>query len=357
MERSLIYNHDQLLLYLAAIGYDLATHNPSVANLELIVGLHLRTFPFENTSMHYTESHSMDVTHEGIFQRLVVDQHGGSYCFGLNRILMEMLKLLGYRVSPGSARVNRNSEPGPKSSSSSSTQPNFGPTSHMLLFVQLPESALSETYVVDVGFGGSCLMRPILLKDGAEAKGMTGSEHHRLVVAPPETSGIHFSSNSTSEWYLQIQHLKPPATTSYSPTNWRTLYAFYLHPASQPDYDNASYIITHHPSSNIFRSSVVAVLPFLIASPPSLPNASDNSLLASVIAELIKPEEGDMGKFVLFGNTLKLSVGHTAKVMKTMESEAERVALLKDFFNVRVAEEGVRWIEGREAALEARARS
>lgn len=219
-------------------------------------------------------------------------------------------------------------------------------------------------------------MRPILLKDGAEAKGMTGSEHHRLVVAPPETSGIHFSSNSTSgklssllnaqtcteeqaapEWYLQIQHLKPPATTSYSPTNWRTLYAFYLHPASQPDYDNASYIITHHPSSNIFRSSVVAVLPFLIASPPSLPNASDNSLLASVIAELIKPEEGDMGKFVLFGNTLKLSVGHTAKVMKTMESEAERVALLKDFFNVRVAEEGVRWIEGREAALEARARS
>lgn len=38
----------------------------------------------------------MDVTAEGVFQRLVVDRLGGSYCFGLNTLLLEVLKGLGF---------------------------------------------------------------------------------------------------------------------------------------------------------------------------------------------------------------------------------------------------------------------
>lgn len=41
----------------------------------------------------------MDVTHEGLFQRFVVEGKGGSYCFGQNTLFLEMLRALGYRYA------------------------------------------------------------------------------------------------------------------------------------------------------------------------------------------------------------------------------------------------------------------
>lgn len=43
-----------------------------------------------------TANHKMDVTPEGIFERFMKRQ-GGSYCFGQNGLLLQMLRGLGFR--------------------------------------------------------------------------------------------------------------------------------------------------------------------------------------------------------------------------------------------------------------------
>jgi arylamine N-acetyltransferase len=43
-----------------------------------------------------TPAHTMDVSHEGAFKRLVLERRG-SYCFGHNGVFLGMLRALGYR--------------------------------------------------------------------------------------------------------------------------------------------------------------------------------------------------------------------------------------------------------------------
>lgn len=61
----------------------------------------------------------------------------------------------------------------------------------MMLFVQpIPDS--NETYVVDVGFGGSNLARPILLSDENEwgIPGAAPPERHRLIRGAHPSSSL-----------------------------------------------------------------------------------------------------------------------------------------------------------------------
>ena len=57
--------------------------------------------------------------------------------------------------------------------------PQFTPTTHMVLLVQPVENS-NATYMVDVGFGGNCPVRPILLNEGEVVMGSTPTERHRL---------------------------------------------------------------------------------------------------------------------------------------------------------------------------------
>jgi arylamine N-acetyltransferase len=47
--------------------------------------------------LYSTPEHFMDVSPQGVFQRLVQDHKGGSYCFGQNTLFLGMLRGLGYR--------------------------------------------------------------------------------------------------------------------------------------------------------------------------------------------------------------------------------------------------------------------
>jgi len=58
--------------------------------------LHVLSIPLENTEMHYTPEHILNVTPEGLFHRLIVEGKG-SYCFGNNGLMLEMLRGLGFR--------------------------------------------------------------------------------------------------------------------------------------------------------------------------------------------------------------------------------------------------------------------
>jgi arylamine N-acetyltransferase len=62
---------------------------------------------------------------------------------------------------------------------------------HLIILVQ-PSKKDNRTYVVDVGVGSSCLMRPLLLSTDPEnfVYGMTKTERHRIVFEPREETSL-----------------------------------------------------------------------------------------------------------------------------------------------------------------------
>ncbi|TFK95326.1 hypothetical protein BDV98DRAFT_402908 [Pterulicium gracile] len=149
--------------------------------------------PRSTSNLNSTPTHAMDVTSQGVFRHFVAERRGGSYCFGHNVLLLEVLKGLGYHVYSGGAELEDLLPP----------LQTMTRCAHMILFVQIPGDSSGATYVADVGLGVSGLIRPILLSDDRDnvAKGATPSEVHRLRRIPTpeghEDDTAHQSSNTS----------------------------------------------------------------------------------------------------------------------------------------------------------------
>jgi N-hydroxyarylamine O-acetyltransferase len=99
----------------------------------------------------------------------------------------------------------------------------------MLLRVDVEDAA----YVVDVGFGGQTLTGPVLLQ--ADLEQVTPHEPFRL-------------ARRGEDWvlYTLVQG------------EWKALYRFDLQPQCLPDYELASWYLSHHPQSHFVTSLVAA---------------------------------------------------------------------------------------------------
>lgn len=122
---------------------------PTLDFLNRIIHAHHCSIPFENTEVFLAGGVSLKV--EDIFRKLV-SQHRGGYCFEHNRLLAQILQVLGYVVEPKEARVFLDD--------GITLRKQYCPTrNHILLLVTIPQSTVSsqvkaqELYVVDVGFG------------------------------------------------------------------------------------------------------------------------------------------------------------------------------------------------------------
>ncbi|KDQ51843.1 hypothetical protein JAAARDRAFT_40667 [Jaapia argillacea MUCL 33604] len=302
----------------------------NLETLTTLVRVHLVAFPFENTAMHYTPDHDMDVTPEGVFDRLVSEKKGkGSYCFGQNTLLLGMLRGLGYRAYPSAGRVNK-SPPYLK-------HPNYEPMSHMIIFVQ-PIVNSNQTYLVDAGFGGSGPSRPILLSDATDnvVKGTAPPEEHRLTRGPhPDCSRERPHSGSTGtcslDWRLETRNgIKFP--------DWHILYAFGEAEFYQPDFESLSFSVAKRPGPGIFWQSVICIKHFWVSS-------EDGG----------RKEDGCLGKYVMFGGKVKREIGGEEEaIIDELKDEAERIQVLRETFGLQL-EDGVEsHIEGRDAALKSK---
>ena len=120
--------------YLRRIGFDGSRH-PSAATLRELHSRHLSTVPFENLDIALGTIIRLEP--EALFEKIVVRRRGG-FCYELNSVFCDLLRVLGFRVDMLSARVSRRSG-------------GFGPEfDHMLLKV-----SLEEPWIADVGFGDS----------------------------------------------------------------------------------------------------------------------------------------------------------------------------------------------------------
>ncbi|KXN92041.1 Arylamine N-acetyltransferase [Leucoagaricus sp. SymC.cos] len=340
------YTSDQVAQYLTAIGYEPSYDAEAIAagafsvnseTLERLMRLHLMTFPFEDTQMHYTPEHDMEVSPEKLFPRFVNDRHG-SYCFGHNGLFLEVLRGLGFRQVPLlgysiGARVNQSPADSPFF---------FGPYTHLLLLVQ-PSKNDNQTYVVDVGIGSNCLMRPLLLSvDPNNVNyGLTETERHRLAFEPRQDSSLSslsdFSNTVGDLWYIEVGHRKSMS----DPEIWRRHFAFSETSEVWQQDIQFSFFAVSHRLSGMFHRFVTCVKVFIFDEP---------SETGEPLPERTKRP---MYRIILHGNVVKKSYGVESEILRTFETEVERVRALREIFGLKLKDEDVEYIKGRASALPA----
>ncbi|KAJ8082770.1 hypothetical protein PM082_008626 [Marasmius tenuissimus] len=326
------YSKTQVLDWLSYIGYDVTpavesfvendTFPANLENLTVIQRLHLLAITFENTSMHYSANHTMEVDPQAVFQRLIKDKQG-SYCFGKAGLLFGMLRVLGYRVYAAQGRINKTfMKPG--------ASPEFTPQQHMVLFVQpVPES--NTTYLVDVGFGGSGIVRPMLLSDADDnvVDGATPTEKHRL-----RKGVLPGSSTGQIVWKLECLHVKENRVAE-DESNWKWLFSFDEVERYPQDIECSNYFVSTFGSGTMFAHNVVCLKYFWLDE-----------------EQLQKPnEERFLGSISLLGGMIRRNLGSRSEVVKELKTEEERIEAIREYFGIDVDKKGTEHIRGRAAAL------
>ena len=200
-----------LNLYFERIGY---SRSP-VVNLQTLRDLHLlhlQNIPYENLDVFCHQGVKLD---PATLTRKILLRRRGGYCFEQNGLFFMALAELGFRCHANMARVHRNrSEPG-------------GRTHHINL-VELE----GQTWVCDVGFGGSGFREPLMLQADMEVEQL--GEIYRL-----HESDVH-------GYYLQKK----------VGGEWQPLYTFKIEPAMPIDLAMANFYTSRSPD-HVFLDAIM----------------------------------------------------------------------------------------------------
>jgi N-hydroxyarylamine O-acetyltransferase len=132
--------------YLERIGFR-AEQRPDVATLRALQRAHVLAVPFENLDVQLGRPLTTGV--EDAYRKLVIDRRGG-WCYEQNGLFGWALTEIGFEVTRVAAAVMR------------AERGDAATANHLALLVRTPGS--SETWLADVGFGGSLLV-PIPLAE------------------------------------------------------------------------------------------------------------------------------------------------------------------------------------------------
>jgi len=162
-------------LYLERIGY---SGSPGL-NLQTLRDLHLahlQQIPYENLDVFCHQGIRLD--REALTQKMLLRRRGG-YCFEQNGLFFMALTDLGFRCHANMARVHRN-------------RPQPGGRTHHVNLVELE----GQTWLCDVGFGGSGFREPVMLEAERAVEQM--GEIYRLHAS--EEHGFYLQKKVEAEW-------------------------------------------------------------------------------------------------------------------------------------------------------------
>src|SRR5690348_9841310 len=114
---------------------------PTPETLREIQYRFVTSIPFETLSLRLTQERAVDISLEGIFDR-VVNKHRGGWCFSLNCLLYNLLKEIGFAAQPTVGRMCKPLKYGDPIV--------FGGMTHRVTIVKFHDGS---KYVTDVGFG------------------------------------------------------------------------------------------------------------------------------------------------------------------------------------------------------------
>jgi len=235
----------------------------------------------------------------------------------------------------------------------------YSALSHLVLLVQ-PHSALHEciTYLVDVGFGGTGPLRPILLADGSASQPQQSSvvigggvfsggwvwgtyppERHRLIPGAFLNSSLEVTKGEGAaplrDWHLQVSH-------AVGMGEWKTLYTFTDKVEfKQWDIDASSLAVSKLRGA-IFHRTIVCMRRFLAPLDPEYTSGEPTDGLEEL--EWI-------GKWSLEEARATKRVGGKVLEERKLRSERERLEVIRDLFGIGVSLEDAQWIVGSEAEL------
>lgn len=183
--------------YFARIGYS-GPRTPTLETLRALQWHHVLAVPFENLDVLLGRRISMDPA--AIAQKIVT-QHRGGYCFEQNSLFRDVLRALGFQVTPLLGRV-RWQIPADVAT----------PLTHMLLRVDID----GRPWLADVGFGSASLPAPLALDTDAEQA--TPMEPRRIVRSGPTlTHQIRLGDTWTDVYRFSLDE---PAPIDFEVGNW-----------------------------------------------------------------------------------------------------------------------------------------
>lgn len=206
-------NHTFLERYFERIGYT-QTPRADLHTLQDLHLLHLQHIPYENIDVFCHQPVKLDT--ETLTQKILLRQRGG-YCFEQNGLFLMVLRELGFRCEANLARVHRN-------------RPEPGGRTHQISLVELD----GQTWLCDVGFGGSGFRQPLVLQPGVESEQL--GEFYRL------------QEHEVHGYYLQRKTERH---------DWLPLYTFKIELPLPVDIDMGNFYASTCPDY-IFRNVIMA---------------------------------------------------------------------------------------------------
>ena len=200
--------------YFARIGYS----GPRAATLAVLRALHLQhmmTVPFENLDVLL--GRRINIESAAIRRKLIHDRRGG-YCFEQNSLFRDVLRALGFTVTPLLARVRWQVPADHRTG-----------LTHMVLRVETE----SRSWYVDVGLGGAGTTAPLAL-DTEEAQ-----------ATPHETRRIVRHGN------LFLHQLR-------GRDEWLDVCEFSLTEPAPVDFELGNWYSCTHPKANFLNNLLVA---------------------------------------------------------------------------------------------------
>ncbi|KAG5644435.1 hypothetical protein DXG03_008530 [Asterophora parasitica] len=231
--------------------------------------------------------------------------------------------------------------------------PTFTSLSHMIIFVQ-PFDKSNKTYIVDVGFGSTGLVRPILLSDaeGNTVIGTTAKERHRLTRGVHPYSSLDTAGASSSRadftWNLEVSHTKSDGT----PPRWKLLISFPETESFHIDMENASFVVSMKPEG-LFWNNVLCIKYALLDDIDQF-DGDEEAMKQAQAERRGNPEDVAktfMFRYVMAGKKLTRNIGNCSVTVMTLESDEDRIRALKDVFGVEIPENALAHVKGRAASL------
>ena len=279
--------------YLARLKLGRQTPDPKYLNK--LTRAQLGTVPYENFSIHYSETHSLSLDITTLYSKIVLNGHGG-YCMELNTLFGELLMALKFEIYQRAGRVWKVGSPhGPEGEA---VPKHWTGWSHMVLIVRL-----DQDYLVDVGFGSNgpvtTLAIPPMSTLGVIVRGVTPEEHQLGSISAPH-------SPRDSVYILRHRRDRDAPWTPLFTFDPRT-------PFSDSDYEIISFHSHCHPSS-----------PFV------------NSILCTTVG--FDKTGKAITRMLLQNNVLKERIGGENRVVEKFDTEDARLKAIERIWGINFNE-------------------
>lgn len=172
-----------------------------------------------------------------------------------------------------------------------------------------------KEYMVDVGFGFRSAVCPMLLKHGHEEDNI-GQARSRLMY-----ESIPGNTDDRQRLWVYQYRMSPDES-------WRPINCF-----TEMEFLPADFEIMNFYTSQYRRSWFTYTI--------------------MVVRYILEEGKGLVGALILFENELKRRVGSDAQTLKTCKTEEERLAVLEEYFDIRLSEFEKKGILGMNTQLSA----